>query len=101
MRFEIQFATKQRTPAVVALINSFQMLRSVILALAFVAASGGGDRPRLRPLPATDENLQTGPAIGQPIPSFEAIDQTGQTRSFESLRGPHGLALIFIRSADW
>lgn len=54
----------------------------------------------LLPLSA-DKGIRTGPAIGQPIPAFEAIDQTGRRQTFESLRGPHGLALLFIRSADW
>jgi peroxiredoxin len=45
--------------------------------------------------------MQTGPSIGQPIPEFEAIDQTGRRQTFETLRGPHGMALLFIRSADW
>ena len=42
-----------------------------------------------------------GPAIGQPLPRFEAPDQDGHRRDFESLRGPKGLVLVFFRSADW
>lgn len=42
-----------------------------------------------------------GPAIGHRIPALEAVDQDGRPRTFESLRGPKGLALLFFRSADW
>jgi len=78
------------------------MFRSASLLLAaLLPLCLAGDRPRLRPVPATDQNMQTGPSIGQPIPEFEAIDQTGHRQTFETLRGPHGMALLFIRSADW
>ena len=52
----------------------------------------------LLPTPTTAE---LGPAVGQPLPPFEAPDQNGTPRSFDSLRGPKGLVLVFFRSADW
>lgn len=42
-----------------------------------------------------------GPAIGERLPPFEAVDQHGRRRTLESLRGPKGLVLLFFRSADW
>ena len=42
-----------------------------------------------------------GPEAGSAIPSFEAVDQAGETRSFEDLTGENGLLLLFFRSADW
>jgi len=42
-----------------------------------------------------------GPPIGDRLPVFEAIDQDGRQRAFETLRGPKGLVLLFFRSADW
>ncbi len=48
--------------------------------------------------PATGE---LGPAVGQTLPAFEAPDQDGRPRSFDDLRGPKGLVLLFFRSADW
>lgn len=52
---------------------------------------------------AQSENvpLPTGPGVGAKIPSFEAVDQSGRRQTFESLRGPNGLLLLFYRSADW
>ena len=45
--------------------------------------------------------LRTGPEIGAHIPQFTASDQTGKQQTFASLRGPKGLVLMFVRSADW
>lgn len=44
---------------------------------------------------------ELGPRVGEALPAFEAPDQDGKLRSFDSLRGPKGLALVFFRSADW
>jgi len=43
----------------------------------------------------------TGPAVGARIPAISALDHTGKTQTFDSLRGPNGLVLEFVRSADW
>ncbi|MBI5085619.1 MAG: hypothetical protein HZB13_13590 [Acidobacteria bacterium] len=45
--------------------------------------------------------VKTGPEVGQKIPAFEAMDQNGKLQTLESLRGPKGLVLLFVRSADW
>jgi hypothetical protein len=45
--------------------------------------------------------LHTGPEIGARIPVFAAADQNGKEQTFASLRGPKGLVLMFVRSADW
>lgn len=77
-------------------------LSALLLASAIaVLAWGADDRPRLNPLPPTDRNARTGPAVGERIPAFETVDQSGTTRTFDSLKGPRGLVLLFVRSADW
>ena len=53
------------------------------------------------PLDPTDDDAQTGIAVGEAIPPFEAVDQNGKSWTFESLRGPNGAVLVFHRSADW
>lgn len=45
--------------------------------------------------------VKTGPPVGDKIPPFNAIDQNGETRDFESIRGPKGALILFFRSADW
>jgi hypothetical protein len=68
-----------------------------------IAASvwAADEKPRLHAVPDLDKNVKTGPAVGSKIPAFEAIDQTGARHTFETLKGPKGLALLFVRSADW
>ena len=60
-----------------------------------------GQEARMRPVPDLDKNMKTGPAVGSKIPPFEVGDHVGRRQSFESLRGPKGLVLLFVRSADW
>ena len=42
-----------------------------------------------------------GVKVGDRIPSIATVDQFGHPQTFESLRGQHGLLLLFSRSADW
>ena len=44
---------------------------------------------------------KTGPAVGDPVPSFSGPDQHGSTRTLASIMGPKGAMLVFFRSADW
>jgi peroxiredoxin len=45
--------------------------------------------------------IKTGPAPGEKIPAFEAIDQNGNKQTLASIAGPKGAMLVFYRSADW
>ena len=42
-----------------------------------------------------------GPQVGERVPDFSLLDQHGQRQTLQSLMGPRGLMLVFIRSADW
>src|SRR6516162_10562889 len=43
-----------------------------------------------------------GPEVGQRFPhTLAAVDQASKTQSLESLMGEKGLAVFFVRSADW
>ena len=60
----------------------------------------------IRPAAAQDDwafrpPTSTGPAVGQRIPAFRAPDQNGRLRDFNSIKGPNGAALYFMRSVDW
>ena len=39
--------------------------------------------------------------IGNKIPLLSGTDQFGGERTFENLKGPNGLVILFYRSADW
>ncbi len=45
--------------------------------------------------------MRYGPDVGEGIPAFEAPDQHGRMQSLDSIRGPSGAFVVFIRSADW
>ncbi len=57
-------------------------------------------------LPSAQERLRIdvstlGPQVGERVPDFTLQDQRGQEQTLQSLMGPRGLMLVFIRSADW
>jgi hypothetical protein len=52
-------------------------------------------------LVSAQTTIKTGPAAGEKIPAFEAIDQNGNKQTLASIAGPKGAMLVFYRSADW
>ena len=42
-----------------------------------------------------------GPQVGQRVPDFVLEDQNGRKWTRQSIMGPKGAMLVFIRSADW
>ncbi len=42
-----------------------------------------------------------GPQVGERVPDFSLIDQNGKTQTPQSIMGPKGAMLVFVRSADW
>ena len=44
---------------------------------------------------------ERGPKVGETVPQFKALDETGKTRTLADLSGPKGLLFIFHRSASW
>jgi peroxiredoxin len=73
----------------------------LLCSVAFQAAFAQEDRARAHPLPPMAKNARSGPAVGAKIPAFEVMDIDGKAHTFETLRGPRGLVLLFSRSADW
>jgi peroxiredoxin len=45
--------------------------------------------------------MSHGPSVGDTIAPFEAPDQQGRIQTLDSIRGPDGAVIVFIRSADW
>ena len=72
-----------------------------IVLLALAAMPGAEGQTINHPLPSASKDAKSGPAVGAPIPKFQAMDAMGKPQTFESLRGPKGLVLAFSRSADW
>lgn len=42
-----------------------------------------------------------GPQVGQVVPNFRLQDAQGKMWTRESIMGPRGAMLVFMRSADW
>lgn len=42
-----------------------------------------------------------GPGVGETIPPFRAPDQLGRPQTLETIAGPAGAVIAFMRSADW
>ncbi len=42
-----------------------------------------------------------GPQVGQQVPDFSLKDQSGKVWTRQSILGPKGAMLVFVRSADW
>ena len=42
-----------------------------------------------------------GPQVGERVPDFSLVDQSGMRRTLQSAAGKNGLMLVFFRSADW
>ena len=47
------------------------------------------------------DNWSTGPEVGATIPDIVGLDQHGNARSFDEMKGPNGAYIVFHRSADW
>lgn len=42
-----------------------------------------------------------GPKVGEIIPPFSGLDQFGRLQTLETIAGPAGAVIAFMRSADW
>jgi cytochrome oxidase Cu insertion factor (SCO1/SenC/PrrC family) len=74
--------------------------RAILLALTVAGTSLHAQEVFDKPDPV-DDNMQTGVAVGERIPTFEAPDQNGRSWTFDTIKGPKGAVLLFYRSADW
>jgi len=76
-------------------------LRSAAIAALFAATIGAQTTPA-QPGPRTKIDVsKLGPQVGERVPDFSLKDQHGNTQTLQSIMGPRGAMLVFIRSADW
>jgi len=71
-------------------------MRMFLAAAACLAAVTLGAQQRAR-----IDVAKLGPQVGERVPDFTLNDQTGRARTLQSVMGPRGAMLVFIRSADW
>ena len=70
------------------------MFVAVLVVLVAVQAQTQGNRTRV-------DVARLGPQVGEPVPDFTLLDQTGKSQSLQSIMGRRGAMLVFVRSADW
>ena len=69
---------------------------AAVLAGALASTFGIGAQSR-----APIDIARLGPQVGERVPDFSLRDQSGATRTLQSVLGGRGAMLVFIRSADW
>lgn len=80
----------------------FHLQRTVIKAVlsssyfAFFGVSVGQELA-----PGEIDVAALGPQVGELVPEFSLPDQHGDVWTRESIMGPRGAMLVFVRSADW
>jgi len=81
------------------------MMKPFIVALAALLLSvwGVGDAAAQAPASgrARVDVSKLGPQVGERVPDFSLPDQTGRVRDLQSIMGPRGAMIVFLRSADW
>jgi len=52
-------------------------------------------------MPVKIDVSRLGPQVGERVPDFSLRDQNGRIQTLQSIMGPKGAMLVFVRSADW
>jgi hypothetical protein len=72
-----------------------RLILAPILVVVFVLqVQAEGTRTRI-------DVSKLGPQVGERVPDFQLIDQTGKPQTLQSIMGRRGGMLVFVRSADW
>ena len=75
--------------------------RTLLSVAALVAVLSSDDGSLAAQQRQTVDVSKLGPQVGQRVPDFNLRDQTGRMRNLQSVMGPRGAMLVFLRSADW
>jgi len=78
---------------------SLQPIVITSLVIASLTAMPGARAQQLAP--GEIDVAELGPQVGELVPDFGLPDQHGEIWTRESIMGPRGAMLVFIRSADW
>lgn len=74
---------------------------SILMSLGSVGEVSPEARQSAPPTKTKMDVSKLGPQVGERVPDFSLKDQNGTTRTLQSIMGPKGVMLVFIRSADW
>ena len=70
------------------------ILLPLLVVLLAVQVQTQGNRTRV-------DVARLGPQVGERVPDFTLLDQSGKSQSLQSIMGRRGAMLVFVRSADW
>ncbi len=72
------------------------VMATLIVGLTWMACAPASPETRTR----VDVSA-LGPQVGEQVPDFSLPDQNGEIWTRQSIMGPNGAMLVFVRSADW
>ena len=76
-------------------------IERILAVSAFNAALAGTCIAQTAPTPTKLDVSKLGPQVGERVPDFRLKDQNGKEWTRQSIVGPKGAMLVFVRSADW
>jgi hypothetical protein len=79
----------------------YSTIRTFALGTIVLIASAAYARPAPQGQFVPIDLDERGPQVGDTIPEFTLEDQYGEMWTDQSIIGPNGTMLVFIRSADW
>ena len=75
-------------------------LMVVVLAMFFMGMTTWATRAQTPTRKKIDVS-KLGPQVGERVPDFSLKDQNGRTQTLQSIMGPKGAMLVFVRAAEW
>jgi hypothetical protein len=76
----------------------FTLIFAVAMASSSLSQTPGQDHSALR---QKIDVSKLGPQVGERVPDFSLKDQNGKVWTLQSITGPKGAMLVFVRSGDW
>ena len=76
-------------------------LMVIVMATVIVGLTWMVYAPTSTPTRTRVDVSELGPQVGERVPDFSLQDQNGKTWTRQSIMGPQGAMLVFVRSANW
>ena len=74
---------------------------ALVMATLIIGLTSMACAPTSTPTRTRIDVSALGPQVGERVPDFSLPDQNGKIWTRESIMGPRGAMLVFVRSASW
>ena len=74
---------------------------TIAMSVTFIIGLPGVACSPSTPRRARVDVSEVGPQVGERVPDFNLPDQNGDIWTRQSIMGPNGAMLVFVRSANW